>query len=113
MLEPRKISPILRLSLLRRTVPLVFRRTGPTHRYASAGPQKDRILEKPAKFNPPSHGRRLKENAPRNYGPELTQAEKAEQETKYYPNMMPPKGTFLYWLLTSTSIHLFITLVSI
>ncbi|KAG8531110.1 uncharacterized protein KY384_004467 [Bacidia gigantensis] len=49
-------------------------------------------------------------NVPRNYGPELTHEQVARQNTKYYPNMMPPKGTFLHWFLTNTWIHLWITL---
>ena len=68
-------------------------------------------LEKPAKFNPPSHGRRPKQQIPRYYGPELTQQQKVEQKTKKYPNMMPPPGTFLYWFLTNRGIHVTISLV--
>ena len=68
-------------------------------------------LEMPTKFNPPSHGRRLKQQIPRHYGPELTQQEKVEQNTKKYPNMMPPPDSFMYWFITSRGVHLFITLV--
>lgn len=68
-------------------------------------------LEKPAKFNPPSHGKRLKQQIPRHYGPQLTQEQKVEQKTKKYPRMMPPPGTFMFWFLTSRGIHTFISLV--
>lgn len=77
----------------------------------NAPPPKIIRLEQPAKFNPPSHGRRLKQQIPRHYGPALTQQQKVEQKTKKYPNMMPPEGSFMYWFLTSRGIHLFISLV--
>lgn len=77
----------------------------------NAPPPKIIRLEKPAKFNPPSHGRRLKQQIPRHYGPELTQQQKVEQKTKKYPNMMPPPDSFMYWFLTSRGVHVFITLV--
>ena len=86
-------------------------RTLPTYRNASASTSKPRVLEKPTRFNPPSHGKRLKQEIPRNYGPQLTVEQKAEQETKKYPNTMPAPGTWMYWFLTTTSIHTFITLV--
>lgn len=76
-------------------------------------------LEKPARFNPPSHGSRLpsgknKERRqeaalPRSYGPELTE----EQRAKQYPHMMPNEGTFMHWFLTNRAIHAWITLVSL
>ncbi|KAL9103389.1 MAG: hypothetical protein Q9163_001565 [Psora crenata] len=69
-----------------------------------------RVLEKPAKFSPPSHGKRIKEHMPRHYGPELSQQQKVEQETKQYPRMMPPPGTFMHWFLTTHRIHTWITM---
>ena len=77
----------------------------------NAPPPKIIRLEKPARFNPPSHGRRLKQQIPRHYGPELTQQQRVEQKTKKYPNMMPPPDTFMYWFLTNRGIHVFISLV--
>lgn len=77
----------------------------------NAPPPKIIRLEQPAKFNPPSHGRRLKQQIPRHYGPALTQQQKVEQKTKKYPNMMPPEGSFMYWFLTNRGIHLTISLV--
>ena len=87
-------------------------RTLPICRHASASTSKPRVLEKPTKFNPPSHGKRLKQHVPRRYGPQLTWEQKTEQQRKKYPNMMPPPGTFMHWFLTSRGIHTFISLVS-
>ena len=86
-------------------------RTPPICRNASASTSKPRVLEKPTRFNPPSHGKRLKKQIPRQYGPQLTGEQKTEQETKRYPRMMPPEGTFMHWFLTSHGIHTFIALV--
>ena len=77
----------------------------------NAPPPKIIRLEMPTKFNPPSHGRRLKQQLPRHYGPELTQQEKVQQKTKKYPKMMPPPDSFMYWFITSRGVHVFITLV--
>lgn len=70
------------------------------------------VLEKPAKFNPPSHGSRLRKEPPRYPGPQLSAEEAARRETKKYPHLMPPPGTFMHWFLNSRSIHIYITLVS-
>ncbi|KAK6583287.1 hypothetical protein PZA11_004363 [Diplocarpon coronariae] len=59
------------------------------------------VLEKPTKFNPPSHGARLRKEAPRYPGPQLSAEEAAVQRTKKYPNMMPPEGSFLYWFINN------------
>ncbi|TVY29729.1 hypothetical protein LHYA1_G000953 [Lachnellula hyalina] len=68
------------------------------------------LLEKPAKFNPPSHPAR-KWTAPRQYpGRNLSKEEEATMKTKQYPKMMPPPGTFMHWFLHNKSIHLYITL---
>lgn len=90
--------------------PHTARRVLPICRNASATSSKPRVLEKPTKFNPPSHGKRLKQQIPRQYGPQLTVEQKTEQESKKYPNMMPAPGTFMYWFLTSRGIHTFISL---
>lgn len=82
-------------------------------RNASASASKPLVLEKPTKFNPPSHGKRLKQQNPRRFGPQLTSEQKVEQKTKKYPHMMPPPGTFMYWFLTNRGIHTFISLASI
>jgi hypothetical protein len=69
------------------------------------------VLEKPTKFNPPSHGSRLPRAAPRYAGPQLSAQEQAAQKTKKYPTMMPPEGSFMHWFLTNRSIHMYIALV--
>lgn len=85
----------------------------PSRCYASTNTPKTIRLEKPEKFVPPSHGRRLKQQIPRHYGPQLTQTQKTEQATKKYPHMMPPPGSWMFWFLTSKGIHTFISLVSL
>lgn len=89
----------------------------PRCRNASTGlaPSKPRVLEKPAKFRPPSHPQRLvKQRTPRQYpGPPLSEVQRAEQRIKRYPNMMPAEGTFMFWFLNSRLLHMGITLVLI
>ncbi|MCJ1381531.1 hypothetical protein MMC17_004642 [Xylographa soralifera] len=77
---------------------------------ASSQP-KPRVLEKPAKFNPPSHPARRNRPPPRQFpGPPLSEPELDAQRTKQYPNMFPPEGSFMRWFLTNRSIHIWITL---
>ncbi|KAL8970540.1 MAG: hypothetical protein Q9183_001474 [Haloplaca sp. 2 TL-2023] len=79
----------------------------------TANASKPRVLEKPAKFYPPSHPQRLvkQRTIPRQYpGPPVSEAQKEEQRTKQYPNMMPAEGTFMFWFLTSRMLHMCITL---
>ncbi|ERS96293.1 hypothetical protein HMPREF1624_07202 [Sporothrix schenckii ATCC 58251] len=80
-----------------------------------AGGSPGHILEKPAKFNPPSHGARLPRrnaNAPaaQHYGGDLSAAERAAQRTRQYPGMMAPPGTWAHWFWTSRGFHLGITM---
>lgn len=81
---------------------------------SSSSPNNANILEKPAKFNPPSHGARLprRNNAPAtpHYGGDLSAAEKAAQRTRQYPGMMAPPGTWAHWFWTSRAFHLGITM---
>ncbi|POR37100.1 Uncharacterized protein TPAR_02705 [Tolypocladium paradoxum] len=82
-------------------------------RYASstAKPQRPIVLEKPARFNPPSHGSRLKRNAtPRHYGPELTAPEIAAQNKRHYPGVMAPEGSWSHWFWHSRLLHTVITM---
>ena len=80
--------------------------------YASTDSSKPKVLEKPTKFNPPSHPQRLARAQPRSYpGPPLSDAQLQAQKTKQYPNMMPPEGSFMYWFLNNRRIHLWISLV--
>jgi len=71
---------------------------------------KSRILEKPTRFNPPSHGARrvTRKIYP---GPRLSEEEVTRQKTKRYPNMMPPEGSFMFYFLTDRRLHLWISLV--
>jgi hypothetical protein len=72
------------------------------------------VLEKPAKFNPPSHGARLpkKDGMPKHYGGELSSAQVKAQARREYPGMKPAEGTWADWFLNYRMIHVFITLVS-
>lgn len=84
-------------------------------RYASAGKRgsKPIVLEKPEKFNPPSHGSRLpKKTTPRHYGGDLSASEVQAQKRKEYPGLMAPDGTWSHWFWHSRSFHLIITMVS-
>lgn len=85
----------------------------PTLRYASTTPPpKPRVLEKPERFNPPSHPSRIRRK-PKYYGPSLSEHERQEQKTKQYPHMMPPEGSFMRWFLTDRRVHVYITIVSL
>lgn len=78
------------------------------------------MLEKPAKFNPPSHGSRLPRkgaavrNAPASlhYGGDLTPAERQAQRLRQYPGTMAPPGTWSHWFWNSRALHMGITMVS-
>ncbi|RDL39024.1 uncharacterized protein BP5553_03364 [Venustampulla echinocandica] len=76
-------------------------------------PSKPLVLEKPAKFNPPSHAPRRFKAAPRYPGPKLSQAEETTMKTKKYPHMMPAEGTLMHWFITNKTIHLYITLTTL
>ncbi|KAH0599661.1 hypothetical protein MHUMG1_02451 [Metarhizium humberi] len=73
--------------------------------------QKPIVLEKPAKFNPPSHGSRLKRNVmPKHYGPELSASEISAQNKRNYPGVMAPEGSWSHWFWHSRLLHTFITM---
>ncbi|KAI7179907.1 hypothetical protein D0869_09523 [Hortaea werneckii] len=83
----------------------------PSLRHSSTSPPpKPRVLEKPERFNPPSHPSRLRSRGPKYYGPALSDREREMQKTKRYPHMMPPEGSFMHWFLTDRTIHLWITI---
>lgn len=75
------------------------------------------VLEKPEKFNPPSHGARLPKNAcpqqqqQQHYGGSLSGEGLAAQRTREYPGMPPPQGTWAHWFWGSRALHLTITMV--
>ncbi|KAL4803526.1 hypothetical protein BDV18DRAFT_42204 [Aspergillus unguis] len=93
--------------------------TRPTIRCASSaknkGEAKQRVLEKPDKFRPPSHPARrvvqTRNGRVVNYpGPKFSEKEEAERATKKYPNMFPPEGTVMFRFLTSRWIHVWIAM---
>ena len=87
--------------------------TLPRYRNASTASSKPIVLEKPERFNPPSHPQRLNKGPPRNYpGPPISESQRKVQKNKQYPNSFPPEGTWSHWFLTHISIHVFIVLVS-
>jgi len=81
------------------------------HASTTTPPPKPRLLEKPDRFNPPSHGARMR-TKPKYYGAPLSHHERTAQRTRRYPHMMPPEGSFMFYFLTDRTIHLFITLVT-
>lgn len=102
-----------RASLALHSKQLQHRLLVPSLRYASASttpPPKPRVLEKPERFNPPSHPSRIRAK-PKYYGPDLSEHERRAQKTRQYPHMMPPEGSFMHWFLTDRTVHLWITLV--
>ncbi|KAK3623644.1 hypothetical protein LTR56_021507 [Elasticomyces elasticus] len=103
---------IPRASLTLHSKQLQSRLVLPQLRYASTTPPpKPRLLEKPERFNPPSHPSRIR-SRPKyaNYGAPLSGHEREAQKTRRYPHMMPPPGSFMFWFLTDRNLHLFITL---
>lgn len=84
-------------------------------RYASSSSRADGkpiVLEKPAKFNPPSHGARLKSKAlPKHYSPPLSEAEIQVRSQRSYPGMMAPQGSWQHWFWHSKLLHTVITMV--
>ncbi|RYP55800.1 hypothetical protein DL771_012391 [Monosporascus sp. 5C6A] len=77
---------------------------------AGVDPSKPLVLEKPERFNPPSHGKRLPRSVPRHYGGPMTTEEAQAQRTKQYPGLPPPPNTWSHWFINSRGVHLFITL---
>ncbi|KAJ0422872.1 hypothetical protein BJY00DRAFT_310876 [Aspergillus carlsbadensis] len=102
----------------RRTANAAARLQETTRRCASSTPKdngKQRTLEKPDKFRPPSHPARrvVRTHNGRvvNYpGPKLSEKEEAERKTRQYPNMFPPEGTVMFSFLTSRWIHIWIAM---
>ena len=116
---PRYLLPGLEVPCKRnpRLLSSALRYRGFLCRNATTGKasSKPPLLEKPAKFYPPSHPQRLTKRAlPRQYpGPPLSQAQREEQKVKKYPHMMPAEGTFMFWFLNSRMLHMGICLVII
>ncbi|RAH66539.1 uncharacterized protein BO66DRAFT_331123 [Aspergillus aculeatinus CBS 121060] len=104
---------------------LTTRTTVTTRRCASSkstsSKTKDKpiVLPQPDRFRPPSHPQRrvvrtsngrVVNADPVHYGPRLTEAEKAAQRQKQYPNMFPPEGTVAHKFLTNRGIHVWIAM---
>ncbi|KAL2135238.1 hypothetical protein VTI74DRAFT_9330 [Chaetomium olivicolor] len=76
----------------------------------STPPSGPRVLAKPERFNPPSHGSRLpKKTPPRHYGGDLSAEEATAQAQRDYPGLPPPKNTLAHWFIHSRWIHVVIT----
>ncbi|KAH6850913.1 hypothetical protein B0I37DRAFT_124330 [Chaetomium sp. MPI-CAGE-AT-0009] len=103
---------------------VIWRRAAPTPTSASAPsriflrlastkpnpPPVRRVLAKPERFNPPSHGARLPKNTPpRHYGGDLSYEEVSAQAVRDYPGLEPPKNTFAHRFLHNRWIHVVIT----
>ncbi|CAK7267386.1 hypothetical protein SEPCBS119000_002520 [Sporothrix epigloea] len=85
---------------------------------APSAPNSGNILEKPAKFNPPSHGARLPRRgaglpASQHYGGDISEAERAAQRLRQYPGMMAPPGTWAHWFWTSRTFHMAVTMTTL
>ncbi|KAH6688315.1 hypothetical protein F5X68DRAFT_190002 [Plectosphaerella plurivora] len=79
-------------------------------RHASTtGKDKPIVLEKPLKFNPPSHGARLPRYKPKHYGG-VSEGEKFAQGQRDYPGLMPPVGSKAHRFINSRKLHMSITL---
>ncbi len=82
---------------------------------SAGGPKQSRpatvVLERPTRFNPPSHGARLPRKRRRHYGGDLSAAEELAQKVQNYPGMMAPDGSWSYWFWHSRALHLTITVV--
>ncbi|KAK7753853.1 hypothetical protein SLS62_004219 [Diatrype stigma] len=87
-------------------------KAGPSTAAAAAGPPSSKpiVLEKPERFNPPSHGKRLPRSVPKHYGGAATAEEVQARKAKQYPGLPPPDNTWSHWVIHSRGIHLFITL---
>ncbi|KAI3341309.1 hypothetical protein F4824DRAFT_309879 [Ustulina deusta] len=73
-------------------------------------PSKPLVLEKPERFNPPSHGSRLPRSTPRHYGGSMTADEVRAQSQRTYPGLPPPPNTWSHWFINNRHIHMVITL---
>jgi hypothetical protein len=83
-------------------------------RYASSSStSKPLVLEKPTRFNPPSHGARLPKNkaTPNHYGGDLSFEEKQAQKVKDYPGLPAPEGSWAHWFWNSRAFHLVVSMV--
>ncbi|KAL4933401.1 uncharacterized protein BDV17DRAFT_251830 [Aspergillus undulatus] len=111
-LLPRGIPSRRTLLALSKSNPTATRRCASNK---SSQEDKQRVLAKPDKFRPPSHGARrvvqTRNGKVVNYpGPKLSAKEEEERRTKKYPNMFPPEGTIMFKFLTNRWIHIWIAM---
>ncbi|KAL2116729.1 hypothetical protein VTJ04DRAFT_8897 [Mycothermus thermophilus] len=89
-----------------RTTPIIHLR----HSSTGGNPPAQKVLAKPERFTPPSHGSRLpRKQIPRHYGGDLSADEKAAQQVRDYPFMPPPPGSKADRILNNRWIHVAIT----
>lgn len=113
-------------SLSRTSCGRLVLRTASTTSSSQPPPSNPRVLEQPTRFNPPSHGSRLPRSGggrsadqgaavppPKHYGPALSAAEKEALDSREYPGLPPPPGSWASWFINSRWIHLCLTLVSL
>lgn len=110
MASLRQLIPRASLTLHSRQLQHRLIATTVRHASSTTPPPKPRLLEKPERFNPPSHPSRLRSKQ-RYTGPPLSEHERKAQKTRKYPHMMPAEGTFMFWFLTNRPLHMWITLV--
>ena len=81
---------------------------------STASSSNPKVLGKPDKFVPPSHPVRLYKDPSVQYpGPSISQKQNEQQKKKHYPNMPPPVGSWLHYIIFSRWIHMTITLVGL
>lgn len=94
------------------TVRRASSKTGPE---TTTGKEQQIVLEKPVRFNPPSHGARLPSGKHRpqqlHYGGDLSAEQIAAQKRKDYPGLPPPKDSWASWFVNSRAVHVCITMV--
>ncbi|THW52546.1 hypothetical protein D6D21_00896 [Aureobasidium pullulans] len=109
-----QLSRQLTLRTMRSPQPSLLTRSLLLSRPASSSSKpapKGRLLEKPTRFNPPSHPARLpRRNRQPAFQVPMSAKERDQQKKKQYPHMMPPEGTFFHWFLTNRNIHVWITM---
>ena len=111
VLRRNYLFPSCQWQCLRNRAPIAM--ALPFPRYASNRSSKPKVLEKPTRFNPPSHPSRLvKQQMPRHYGPQMTEQRVLEFDRTEFPHMLPPRGTWKHWFLTSRLFHTWFALVS-
>ncbi|ETS78752.1 hypothetical protein PFICI_08605 [Pestalotiopsis fici W106-1] len=105
-------TPAAKASAAKGAAPKLSSTPDPTapRKAVTPDPSKPLVLEKPERFNPPSHGARLPRSTPKHYGGAPTFEEVQAQKTREYPGLPPPPNTWSHWFINNRHIHMFITL---